>query len=200
MSAPKRARFAEPTVMALAFGAGAVLLLCVVALADTGDIWIGVLTVIALAAIAIAIVRNLRHLIADDVPRPAAPASIPGRAIVLCCEPMTAKQVLDAVGSERESIMVVGREGSGDHSYAHARRVEADTVAALRQAGLKAAGHVGDRNPAHAVDDALALFPAARVVVVPPPTEAAIHYEEVDTLAIQRRIGADVRVFEVVGT
>jgi hypothetical protein len=199
MSAPKRARFAEPTLMALALGAGAVLFLCVVALADTGDIWIGVLTVVALAAIAIAIVRDLRHVIADDDPRPTTPAAMPGRAIVLCCEPMTANQVLDAVGSERQSIMVVGREGSGDHDYVHARRVEADTVAALRNAGVNAAGHVGDRNPAHAVDDALALFPAARVVVVAPTAQAGVYYEHVDAVEIQRRIGADVRVIEVVG-
>jgi hypothetical protein len=199
MSAPKRARFAEPTLMALAFGAGAVLFLCVVALADTGDIWIGVLTAIALAAIAIAIVRDLRHVIADDDPRPATPAAIPGRAIVLCCETMTAEQVLDAVGTERESIMVVGREGSGDHDYVHARRVEADTVAALRRAGVNAAGHVGDRNPAHAVEDALALFPAASVVVVAPTAEAEGYFEHLDTHEIQRHIGADVRVIEVVG-
>src|SRR5690349_22909227 len=136
MSAPKRARLAEPTLMALAFGVGAVLLLAVVALAETGDIWIGVLTVIALAAIAVAIIRDLRHVIADDDPRPAAPTVLPGRAIVLCCEPMSAQEVLDAVGPERQSIMVVGREGSGDRDYVHARRVEADTVAALRKAGV----------------------------------------------------------------
>ena len=124
---------------------------------------------------------------------------MPGRAIVLCCETMTAEQVLDAVGTERESIMVVGREGSGDHGYVHARRVEADTVAALRKAGVNAAGHVGDRNPAHAVDDALSLFPAARVVVVAPAAEAEGYFEPLDPLEIERRIGAEVRVIEVVG-
>jgi hypothetical protein len=56
--------------------------------------------------IAIAIVRNLRHLNADDCPAPR--SGVHTGARVLCCEPMTAKQVLDAVGSERESIMVVG--------------------------------------------------------------------------------------------
>ena len=183
--------------MALAFGAGAVLFLCVVALADTGDIWIGVLTVIALTAIAIAIIVDLRHVIAADVPRPAAEPAPADRAIVLCTEALSAGQVLNAAGAEPASIMVVAREGSGDHGYVHARRVEADTVAALREAGVNAAGHVGDRNPAHAVEDALALFPAGKVVVVAPDAASASYYEQLDPQEIQRRIGVDVRVVEV---
>ena len=65
--------------------------------------------------------------------------------------------------------MFVAPEGLGGHGliaderdYARALQAETSTVAALRRAGLNAAGHVGDRNPAHAIDDALALFPAAR--------------------------------------
>jgi hypothetical protein len=200
MSAPERARFSEPKMIALAVGAGAVLFLCVVALAETDDIWIGVLTLIALAAMAIAIIVDLRHVIAADAPRPAAPPASPERAIVLCSDALTATQVLDAVGPERQSIMVVAREGSGSHSYVQARRVEADTVAALRKAGVNAAGHVGDHNPAHAVDDALALFPAAEVVVVVPAAEVAVYHEHLDPLEVQRRTGVDVRVVEVVAS
>lgn len=198
MPAPTRARFSEPKLIALAVGAGAVLFLCVVALAETGDIWIGVLTVIALAAIAIAIILDLRHVIADDVPRPEMPRASPDRAIVLCSEALTARQVLDVVGQEGRSIMVVAREGSGEHGYVHARRVEADTVAALRKAGVTATGHVGDHNPAHAVDDALGLFPAADVVIVAPAAEAAFYHEHLDPDGVRRRTGAELRVVEVV--
>ena len=64
--------------------------------------------------------------------------------------------------------------------YIHARRVEADTVAALRRAGIRAAGHVGDRHPENAIEDALALFPAAKVVVIARGSEASVYREHVD--------------------
>src|ERR1700751_5420356 len=78
MSPPRRPPFSQPRMTGLAIGAGAVLFLCVVALAETGDVWIGVLTVIALGAMAVAIIIDLRHVIAADEPRPAAPQPPPG--------------------------------------------------------------------------------------------------------------------------
>jgi hypothetical protein len=206
-----RPRLSEPKVILLAFCLVLIGVLCVAALADTGDIWIGVLTVLAMALIAIAIVVDLRGVIggADDDDARAVPPP-PGRAIVMCTAAMTPEQVLDAVGAssgDGRSIMFVAPEGLGtgglmvdEHDYERALRAETATVAALRRAGINAAGHVGDRNPEHAIVDALALFPAGDVLIVARGTETALYRQHLDIEALKRRTGADVRVLEVVGT
>jgi hypothetical protein len=142
-----------------------------------------------------------------DEPPPPVP---PGRAVVVCTSPMTAEQVLqslDATGAEHRSVMVVAPEGLGTHSvmvderdYDRARRAEGATVAALRKAGINATGHVGDRNPAHAITDALALFPATDVVVVAHAAERDAYDQHIDCEALKRRTGADVRVLDAVET
>jgi hypothetical protein len=83
-----------------------------------------------------------------------------------------------------------------EHDYARAHRSEAQTVAALRRAGINAAGQVGDRNPAHAVEDALALFPAGRVVIVAQGPEADVYREHLDLAELQSRTRVEVRVRE----
>lgn len=86
---------------------------------------------------------------------------------------------------------------AGEHDYARAQRTEAATVTALRRAGINAAGQVGDRNPAHAIEDALALFPAGRVVVVAHGIEADVYREHLDVDELQRRTRFEVLVREV---
>ena len=121
---------------------------------------------------------------------------------------MTATEVLDAIGSdagETRSIMIVSPEGLGggglmvdERDYQRALRAETATVASLRRAGMNAAGHVGDRDPAHAIEDALALFPAGKVVVVARGHEADTYREHVDFDELRRRIGAELYVRELV--
>ena len=101
--------------------------------------------------------------------------------------------------------MFVAPEGLGsgglmidDVDYDRAMRAETKTVAALRRAGVNAAGHVGDRNPEHAIVDALALFPASNVVIVARRAEMALYRDHLDTDALKRRTGADIRILEVV--
>lgn len=199
-------RIAEPKLVLLAAGAVVVLLLCIVAIAETGDVWLVALTALAVGLIGGAIVLDLRRVIAatgdaDEVEAP------PGRAIVVSTMPMTAGEVLDAIGpvdGEAASIMVVCPAGlgggglmAGEHDYARAQRTEAATVTALRRAGINAAGQVGDRNPAHAIEDALALFPAGRVVVVAQEIEADVYREHLDVDELQRRTRFEVLVREV---
>ncbi len=186
-----RSRIAEPKLFLLAVGAILVMVLGIIAIAETDDVWLVVLCVAAVAAIGAGIAVDVTRVAgAGDQPDVVAPA---GRAIVVCTAPMTAEQVLDASGPVT-SIMIVAPERP---DYLHARRVEADTVAALRRAGVRAAGHVGDRNPAHAIEDALALFPAAKVVVIARGAEASVYREHVDPDAIRERTGAEVRVLEI---
>ena len=198
-------RIAEPKLVLLAAGAVVVMLLCIVAIADTGDVWLVVLTALAVGLIGGAIALDLRRVIAatGDTAEVETP---PGRAIVLSTAPMTAEEVLDAVGpsdGEERSIMVVcpaGLMGGGlmadEHDYARAHRSEGATVAALRRAGINAAGQVGDRNPAHAIEDALALFPAGKVVVVARGPEADLYREHLDLADLQRRTRVEVHLRE----
>jgi hypothetical protein len=172
----------------LALAAVLVMALGIVAIAETDDVWLVVLSVAAVAAIGAGIAFDLaRAAGAEDVVAPK------GRAIVVCTEPMTAERVREHAG-DATSILVVAPERP---DYIHARRVEAETVAALRNAGVRAAGHVGDRNPELAIEDALALFPAAKVVVIARGAEASVYREHVDFDAIKEKTGAEVRVLEI---
>ena len=113
--------------------------------------------------------------------------------------PMTAEQVLEAVGPGRrrdpfDHGCLPGRgsrapDWSSTITTTRARRAEAETVASLRRAGINAAGQVGDRNPSHAVEDALALFPAGTVVVVARALEADVYREHLDADEFQRERG-----------
>jgi hypothetical protein len=199
-------RISEPKLILLALGAATVMVVCIIAIIETGDIWIAVLTVVALALIGLAIVADLRGVISDTGDAAEAVPPPPGRAVVVCTAPLTAEQVLgalDSTGADRGSVMFVAPEGLGgrglmvdERDYARARQAETATVAALRKAGINAAGHVGDRNPAHAIHDALDLFPAATVVVVAQAAEVDLYREHVDRDELQRQTGAVVRVLE----
>ena len=204
MSGSTRHRISPPTLILLALGAAMVAVICVIAIIETGDIWIAVLTVVAVALIGLAIIADMRGVISGTGDAPEAPPPAPGRAVVVCTAPLTAEQVLgalDSTGADHSSVMFVAPEGLGgrglmvdERDYDRARRAETATVAALRKAGINAAGHVGDRNPAHAIHDALDLFPAATVVVVAQAAEIDLYREHVDHDELRRRTGADVRV------
>ena len=197
----------EPKIILLALGAVGIMALCIVAIADTDAIWLVLVTAVTIALIGWAIVLDLRRVIAEDE-SPQAVETPPGRAVVVTTAKMTATEVLDAIGSdagETRSIMIVSPEGLGggglmvdERDYQRALRAETATVASLRRAGMNAAGHVGDRDPAHAIEDALALFPAGRVVIVARGHEADTYREHVDFDELRRRIGAELYVRELV--
>ncbi|MEA2442840.1 MAG: hypothetical protein QOJ12_132, partial [Thermoleophilales bacterium] len=125
----------------------------------------------------------------DPEPAPASPDE-PGpdyrgpgaarRVVVVTSEPLDADKVLAALTNSVSSapdpaelgVMVVSPEGFGGAEitndqghYDVAQRAEAATVASLRRAGIKAAGHVGEHDMDQAIADALELFPAERVLV-----------------------------------
>jgi hypothetical protein len=207
-------RISEPKVILLAAGMVLIGVLCVVAIADTDAVWLVLVAALAIASVALAIIIDLRGIISDtggdDATEATAAAAVaPDRAVVMCTASMTAEQVLEALettDADKRSIMFVAPEGLGtgglmvnELDYERALRAETATVAALRRAGINAAGHVGDRNPEHAIVDALALFPAANVVIVARGAESAIYRQHVDVDALRRRTGADVRVLEDIG-
>src|SRR3954451_11386890 len=109
-AAMPRRRLAEPTVVLLAAGAVFIVLLCIVAIADTDAIWLILLTVIAITLIAVAIILDLRRVIGSDDTASPSGAPQPGRAILVSTAPMTATEVLEALDpleGEARSIMVV---------------------------------------------------------------------------------------------
>jgi hypothetical protein len=59
------------------------------------------------------------------------------------------------------------RHWMSDSDFAHAaaqQRLE-NTLARLRNAGLRASGEVGDADPMRAIEDAIHIFPADEVVI-----------------------------------
>ena len=69
-----------------------------------------------------------------------------------------------------------------DDAIAEARTAETDTVERLEEAGIDAAGKVGESEPAQAIDDALATFAADRIVIFSHP-EGDLDYREDESLA-----------------
>src|SRR5262245_64713702 len=89
----------EPKVIVLAAGIVLIGVLCVVAIAVSGDVWAVPVAAVAIGLVALAIDVDLRGVIAetgadtDDEPAPVRG----GRAIVMCTGSMTAELVLGAL-------------------------------------------------------------------------------------------------------
>jgi hypothetical protein len=65
------------------------------------------------------------------------------------------------------------RHWMSDSDFAHAaaqQRLE-NTLARLRNAGLRASGEVGDADPLRAIEDAIHIFPADEIVIGTHPEE-----------------------------
>jgi hypothetical protein len=69
-----------------------------------------------------------------------------------------------------------------DEAIAEAAAAEEESVERLEEAGVDAAGTVGESEPAVALQDALATFPAERIVIVTHP-EGDRDYREDEGLA-----------------
>jgi hypothetical protein len=137
--------------------------------------------------------RTRRPRVPSEADRPLRPGpdyagpQAPHRFVVMTSEPVSAERVLAAAASFSGAtasagslgVMVVSPEGFGrpevtndEGHYRSALRAASETVASLRRRSVKAAGHVGDHNGAQALEDALALFPAAHVLVFAHPHDA----------------------------
>ncbi len=125
------------------------------------------------------------------------------RVLVLTAEPVTGEMVRAAVGEEAEGaeVLVVSPAlhdspvafwvSDSDEAIAEAQQVADETVERLEEDGLDAAGDTGESEPLQAVQDALATFPADRIVVFSHP-EAQRAYREEDLEGIEERFGVPV--------
>jgi membrane protein implicated in regulation of membrane protease activity len=189
MARDDRDRRRDPHILPLFFSALLAGLFGVVAIAETDSWWVAGATFAAFVLLVLAIVVDVSRSVENDLPpNRAGRSDAPQRVLVVTSEPLPATRVLDAVARQTGSapsaanlgVMVVSPEGfgareiMGDESpYEAARRAEGETVASLRRASVKAAGHVGDHDAEQAVADALVLFPADCVLVFPHPRNAS---------------------------
>jgi hypothetical protein len=100
------------------------------------------------------------------------------RLLISTAEPVTAELLRDAVGGLPDDAEVLVVAPATTHSplrfwvsdvdaaIADAERVQAKSVEHLEAAGIDASGDVGDSEPLQAIEDALATFPADRIVLV----------------------------------
>jgi hypothetical protein len=125
------------------------------------------------------------------------------KILVLTSEPVDARMVRGAVGEEAEGaeVLVVSPALSDspvafwvsdtDEAIAKAGSVAEETVERLEEAGIDAAGDTGESEPLQAVEDALATFPADRIVVFSHP-EGESAYREEDLAEAEQRFGVPV--------
>jgi hypothetical protein len=79
-----------------------------------------------------------------------------------------------------------------DEAIARAREVAQETVAELGAAGVQAAADTGESDPMQAIQDALASFPADRILLFTHAGEDDRYREDLDPEAVQERFGLPV--------
>jgi hypothetical protein len=126
------------------------------------------------------------------------------KLLVLTPEPVDADLLRATLGEEVEGaeVLVVSPAtnqsklafwvSDPDQAIAEAEEAETETVERLEEAGIDAAGDTGESEPAVALQDALATFPADRIVVFSHP-EGDRDYREDEGLAdVEERLGIPV--------
>jgi len=126
------------------------------------------------------------------------------KLLVLTPEPVDADMLRATLGEEVEGaeVLVVSPAtnqsklafwiSDPDQAIAEAETAQEETVERLEEAGVDAAGDTGESEPAVALQDALATFPADRIVVFSHP-EGERDYREDEGLAdAEERFGIPV--------
>jgi hypothetical protein len=127
--------------------------------------------------------------------------------LVVASEPITAPQLRDAIGAraeggEQTEVMVVAPAlqdspikfwlSDADDAIANARRVSAESLANLDEAGVPAVADTGESDPIEAIEDALRTFAADRVVIFAHPEGDQRYREDVDPAEVEQRFGLPV--------
>jgi hypothetical protein len=124
------------------------------------------------------------------------------KLLVVTPEPVDAKLLRATLGDEVEGaeVLVVSPAthqsklafwvSDSDEAIYEAETAQEETVERLEEAGVDAAGDTGESEPAVAIEDALATFPADRIVVFSHPD---LDYREDQGLAdAEERFGVPV--------
>jgi hypothetical protein len=124
------------------------------------------------------------------------------KLLVVTPEPVDAQMLRDTLGEEvvGAEVLVVSPAtnqsklafwvSDPDEAIAEAEAAQEETVERLEEEGIDAAGDTGESQPAVAIEDALATFPADRIVVFSHPD---LDYREDEGLAdAEERFGVPV--------
>ena len=126
------------------------------------------------------------------------------RLLVLTSEPVNAELVRAAVGDEAEGaeVMVVSPAlhdsplrfwvSDDDEAIARAEQVQQETVERLEEEGMAASGDTGEADPLTAVQDALATFPADRIIIFSHPGGQSAYREDDIAAQAKQRFGLPV--------
>jgi hypothetical protein len=123
---------------------------------------------------------------------------------VVTSEPIDAQQLRDALGEQTQGaeVMVVAPAlhetplrfwvSDADEAIERAKHVERESVGALRNDGVDARGDTGDSDLVEAIGDALATFPADRVLVFTRRDGQARYREDVSVEELRERFAVPV--------
>jgi hypothetical protein len=126
------------------------------------------------------------------------------KVLVLTPEPVDADAVRGALGAdaERAEVLVISPAtnqsklafwvSDSDDAIVEAERAEKETVEHLQEAGVEASGDTGESEPAVALQDALATFPADRIVVFSHPAGNRDYREDKGLAEVEQRFGVPV--------
>jgi hypothetical protein len=131
------------------------------------------------------------------------------KILLLTPEPIDAGLLRSAAGDELEGaeVLVVSPAtnqsklafwvSDPDEAIAEAETAQVDTVERLEEAGIDAAGQTGESEPALAVQDALATFPADRIIIALHPKGERDSREDAALADLESRTGIPVTWLEV---
>jgi hypothetical protein len=126
------------------------------------------------------------------------------KLLVLTPEPIDADVLRATLGDEVEGaeVLVVSPAtnrsklafwvSDPDQAIAEAETAEEETVERLEEEGIDAAGDTGESEPAVALQDALATFPADRIVVFSHPEGERDYREDQGLADAEKRFGIPV--------
>jgi hypothetical protein len=126
------------------------------------------------------------------------------KLLVLTPEPVDAKLLRSVLGDEVEGaeVLVVSPAtnqspvafwvSDTDEAIEEAETAQVETVERLEEAGVDAAGDTGESEPAVAIEDALATFPADRIVIFSHPEGDRDYREDEDLADAEVRFGVPV--------
>jgi len=125
------------------------------------------------------------------------------KVLVLTSEPVDAAMLRAALGDDGADaeVMVIAPAintspvafwmSDSDEAIDEAQQVQEETVERLAEEGIDASGDTGESEPLLALQDAMATFPADRVVVFSRPEDQQ-RYREEDLAEAQERLGVPV--------
>ena len=131
------------------------------------------------------------------------------KLLVVTPEPVDAKLLRATLGDEIEGaeVLVISPATSQsklafwvsdtDEAIAEAEAAQEETVERLEEEGIDAAGDTGESEPAVAIQDALATFPADRIVIFSHPASERDHREDDGLADAEERFGVPVTRAEI---